>query len=293
MIKDGASLRCADDAAPVRLLQQQVQQGSVLVQQASYRKRSFPRHSHDYFGFALIDRGVEAYYARGENHLVPSGGVVLLNAGDAHTGGNHDDAVWSYRMLILDPDVLADLASESGGGPVFPLFRQAVLDDQPVRRQLDQVMQAVSDGSNLLEERLLCFAANVTRRFGGLAGQDDCIVEVSRDSAGLSRIRDFLVAEPFRHVALSDLSSMSGLSRTYIVTAFRKQFGLPPMAFQLQLRLAGARRAVLAGEAPLSEIALETGFYDQSDLTRHFTRVFGMSPARMRRAYSRSRSASA
>jgi AraC-like DNA-binding protein len=33
---------------------------------------------------------------------------------------------------------------------------------------------------------------------------------------------------------------------------------------------------------PLVEVALHTGFADQSHLTRHFTRVIGVSPGRYR-----------
>ena len=56
-----------------------------------------------------------------------------------------------------------------------------------------------------------------------------------------------------------------------------RRVGLPPHAYQIQLRVARARELVAAG-VPLAEVATMTGFADQSHLTRLFKRVVGIPP---------------
>jgi len=253
--------------------------GDVLLLQARYEDTAFSPHYHDYYGFALVDAGVEAYFARGVNHLVTPAEIVMLNPGDVHTGGMYGNAGWTYRMLILEPPTAGQLAEASLGRSWNPLFRAPVAQDPLVRAALAHVMDAQHLWPELVDERLAAFFELAMHRQGDArpppAGH--------AVSDALTDIRDLLLDEPLQRRSLDELSAFSSLSRTYIVTAFRRRYGLPPMAFQLHHRLSRARRELLRNRRPIAQIALENGFYDQSDLNRHFRRFFGISPARMRR----------
>jgi len=50
-----------------------------------------------------------------------------------------------------------------------------------------------------------------------------------------------------------------------------------------ELRLRHARKALLGSRAPIKQIAVATGFYDQAHLGRCFKRRFGTTPAELRR----------
>jgi AraC-like DNA-binding protein len=56
---------------------------------------------------------------------------------------------------------------------------------------------------------------------------------------------------------------------------FAAAYGLSPHAYQNQLRIAQVRRRLKAG-LPLS--AIETGFFDQSHIIRHFRDSLGVTP---------------
>lgn len=59
--------------------------------------------------------------------------------------------------------------------------------------------------------------------------------------------------------------------------------GLPPYAFAVELRLARARGLLERGIG-VGEVAARLGFYDQSQLNRHFRRSIGVSPSAYARA---------
>lgn len=101
----------------------------------------------------------------------------------------------------------------------------------------------------------------------------------------LAPVRDYLrrrVAEP---VSLPMLVRYSGLSEFHLVRAFRREFGLPPHAYQVSQRLAHAASLLSLG-ARVSSVAFECGFADQSHLSRKFKETYGVTPAAWARSTS-------
>src|SRR4051794_25487253 len=80
---------------------------------------------------------------------------------------------------------------------------------------------------------------------------------------------------------VSEAAQLSGMSREAFSRRFRRLHGVPPQQFQLLAKLNDARRLLRIG-TPVAEVAVETGFSDQSHLGRLFRRVFGITPGRYR-----------
>lgn len=93
----------------------------------------------------------------------------------------------------------------------------------------------------------------------------------------VARTREALHQRFTEDVPLGELARLAGMSKCHLVHLFHKEVGLPPHAYQIQLRVARARVLVAEG-VPLAEVATLTGFSDQSHLTRLFKRVVGVPP---------------
>jgi AraC-like DNA-binding protein len=65
--------------------------------------------------------------------------------------------------------------------------------------------------------------------------------------------------------------------------SFKRNIGMTPHAYQVQLRVDRARR-MLAHGADVADAAAAAGFCDQSHLHRHFTRTVGVTPGVYQRA---------
>jgi transcriptional regulator GlxA family with amidase domain len=78
-------------------------------------------------------------------------------------------------------------------------------------------------------------------------------------------------------ITLAELSRMAGLSLHRFVTVFRAQVGIPPHQFVCRTRI-GQARALLRQGLPPAAVAVDTGFCDQSHLSRHFKRFCGTTP---------------
>jgi AraC-like DNA-binding protein len=93
------------------------------------------------------------------------------------------------------------------------------------------------------------------------------------------RICEYIESHLDEKISLDVLSSMAGLSAYHFARAFRQSLGTPPHGYLLQRRLERVKQMMRDPKLPLSEIALATGFSDQSHLARHFRRLTGISPS--------------
>lgn len=89
-----------------------------------------------------------------------------------------------------------------------------------------------------------------------------------------AHLRDHM-GEP---VTITTLADKIGLAESHFIRAFHREFGLPPHAYHLRLRLAAASE-LLASGLTVSTVAYECGFADQSHLSRNFKAVYGLTPA--------------
>ena len=80
-------------------------------------------------------------------------------------------------------------------------------------------------------------------------------------------------------MTLPDLARCAGLSAFHLCRVFGATVGMPPHAYQTQVRVRRAKSLLRAG-VPIAAAATAAGFYDQAHLTRHFKRIVGLTPGR-------------
>jgi AraC family transcriptional regulator len=94
----------------------------------------------------------------------------------------------------------------------------------------------------------------------------------------------FLDATCDRHIDLSELSSVAGVSQFRLLEAFQHCFQQSPAAYhrglRLQLALAEARRR----RVPIAAVVDEFGFADASSFSHAYRRAFGRAPIRSKSA---------
>ena len=96
-------------------------------------------------------------------------------------------------------------------------------------------------------------------------------------------VREYIGAHIGSRILISDLSHIAQRSEAHFARAFKRTFGETPHTYLTRLRLELASRAMLASDAPLTDIALTCGFTDQAHLCRLFRRWIGRTPAAWRR----------
>jgi len=253
----------------------------------------FAPHVHEEFAVGACTAGREVIRYRGTLHYAGPGSVVVLEPGEAHTGGPADPPGFVYRVMypaagllsegLLSEGLLSEgLLSEgllSEGRGRAPRFREPVIIDPLLAAELRSLHAALGEIDPLeAETRLAWLFGELVRRH---AAPPSCDFEVR----GASRVARLVMAQLADRLgcppALAEIAMEAGLSRYQLVRCFRAEVGMPPYAWLAQHRVARARTLLERGCRPAEAAAL-TGFADQAHLTRWFRRVVGVTPGAYR-----------
>ena len=93
----------------------------------------------------------------------------------------------------------------------------------------------------------------------------------------LARLRDYIVSNIAEPIQVAELAKIAGRSPFHFSRVFSRSVGVSPHRYIVHLRLQRALELARTGEAGLAEIAVRTGFADQSHLWRWVRRVHGVS----------------
>ena len=242
-------------------------------------RHSFPKHTHNQFGIGVIERGAhKSHSGRGMVEAGP-GDAITVNPGEVHDGMPIGDAGRSWRMLYIDPSLVADVLCDMSEGRTAEIeFSHPVVQDIRVARRfrgLFSVLIQEGEKADLqAEERFWALLFSVMNQASDL-GRSDGIPQA------ISIAQSLIDDDPAMPLTLSDLARSCGLSRFQVLRGFARATGLTPHAYLVQRRIQLARR-LIAGGTSLADAALGSGFSDQSHMTRIFVRTYGVSP----RAYA-------
>ena len=98
----------------------------------------------------------------------------------------------------------------------------------------------------------------------------------------LRRVQDHVAADLGQKNTNQALAQVAKLSPSHFARMFKQTEGISPHRYVLQCRIKWARELLAGTDMPLSEIAVVTGFSDQSHYTRWFREIIGVTPGSYR-----------
>lgn len=246
--------------------------GDLELYQARVSRFAFRPHAHEEFFIALTETGLATPVYRGDRHVIGPGDMIVLNPEEAHAGGPPDDRSWTYRALYPSPDLIRQDA------PAVPWFTTDVIRDLQVTALLHRFhrLSRVPGSSSL--DRSACLVTGLALLTSRHAVAASFPRVAGREPRAIRLAREFLNEHAVDDVTLEHLAAHAGLTPFHLCRVFRQATGMTPHGYQIQARVRRARALLLAGQ-PVAQAAVETGFWDQAHLTRHFTRVIGLPPA--------------
>ncbi|MFA6009857.1 MAG: AraC family transcriptional regulator [Desulfobacteraceae bacterium] len=98
----------------------------------------------------------------------------------------------------------------------------------------------------------------------------------------LNRIIDYINDNLDEDISLETIARVVDLSPTYFAALFKKSTGLAPHQYVMTRRLEKAKDLLHHTKKTIADIAIQTGFSDQSHLTRLLRRHTGLTPKEIR-----------
>lgn len=252
---------------------------SCLV--ADFTSHDYAPHSHEAFVVAVTEAGGAEFKSRGLSDEATTSTLLVFNPDEPHSGRMGWSRRWRYRGFYLTAPAIELLKAELGLDATAYFCRNTFHDADLIAAFLG-LHRTLDEGNDPFEEREL-----LLRSFGTLirrhASDQPGLSLPMCDAGKVARVRDIMRARYADELMLEELGTAVGLSPFQLIALFKRATGLTPHAYLTQLRLKAAIRALERG-ATIAAAAVDAGFYDQSALTRHFKRAYGITPLQWVRA---------
>jgi AraC-like DNA-binding protein len=234
----------------------------------------------DNFSVVVVYEGAFDGWYRGGVRTHVAGSLKLKEPGEVHRDLRVHAPI-TLQGAGFAPELVAAAAETMGvrGSPYLrasgfaPAERAArlafAMHDALVREGATEIERATLVAETLSE--IVCASAPPERRA----------------PRAVRRARAFLHDALADKITLDDLAEHAGLDKFHLVRAFRSEVGLPPYEYLTYLRVSRARELLRRG-VRVAEAAQTVGFYDESQLHRHFRRIVGVPPGVYARSFGHS-----
>jgi len=235
----------------------------------------------EHFTVVAVYAGAFDGWYRGRVRTLVAGSLKLKEPGEVHRD-LRVHAPFTLQGAAFAPALVADAAQALGlRGEIHfraPGFAPGERATQLAFAMHDALVR--EDASEL--ERATLVAETLGAVLGGEPGPG------SRAPRAVRRARAFLHEVGAEKVTLDEVAAQAALDKFHLVRAFRHEVGLPPYEYLTYLRVSRARELLQRG-VRVAEVAQLVGFYDESQLHRHFRRIVGVTPGLYARSLGSSR----
>jgi AraC-like DNA-binding protein len=239
--------------------------------------RPVPRHWHEEYQLCFVQSGPSELKYRGRDLPTPPISLFMVHPGEVHANRCYDGFGCDYRTLFVDTELMHHAANQVYGRESgLPFFPTAVIFDIDLIEQYLNLHAALEHPSSSLERQslLLDLLSGLIVRF---AENRPALRSFGIERQAVKRACEYLTEHYAENISLDLLARLANLSPFHFNRVFSEQFGMPPHAFQTQLRVLRAKTLLRQGWT-ISQAASETGFADQSHFTRHFKRLTVITP---------------
>jgi AraC-like DNA-binding protein len=265
----GASLRDYIRTAPSRPGLERIE--------ALFAGHAYDPHRHDTYAIGYTLAGVQSFEYRGARFDSLPGDTIVVHPDERHDGRAGTEAGFRYRMVYVEPSLV--LAALGPGARALPFSSSAVQRDARLIAALRIVLGDLGcEVDDLQANSFLVEIADI------LCGRDPSAAmprPPARATDAIWRAADYLHESADSVVRSADLENITGLDRFTLSRQFRSLLGTSPYRYLTMRRLDRVRWMIRSGSS-LADAALDAGFTDQSHMTRHFKRTYGVSPGAWR-----------
>lgn len=229
--------------------------------------RPYDAHFHLGFSMGVLMEGQTRFYLDDNAHDAARGDIVFIEPGRVHSCNPVGGQPRSYHMLIFDKAWLVStvLAPQGrDGAPVMP-----VLTNPAAYAQAVDLISRIRQGT-ATERMLADFLAAVL-------DMAQAPPVAAQGNAPKPQHALLLRTGGCNRLTVADMAAKAHMRRESFSRQVRKTTGLPPQAYVHCLRIEKARQLLRQGKS-IADVALETGYVDQSHFHRMFTRIVCATP---------------
>lgn len=245
--------------------------------------RPFPEHFHDHYVFGLMEDGSRSLSCDGRDYIITKGDMIIFHPYDNHACTQKGRNLLDYRGLNIPESVMLDLSEDMTGERKLPRFSKHIMSDAQIIRSFRLLHEMIMDQEKdfVKEEKFLTVLSALFEKH-----EPNFYKNIPACREEVEKACRFMEENFSEHISLEEISRYAGLSKSTLLRAFAKEKGITPYRYLETIRIHQAKQMLGEGMAP-AEVAIKTGFSDQSHFTNYFSRLIGVAPGAYRQIFYR------
>jgi len=237
--------------------------------------QKFPNHFHEYYVIGFIESGERHLSCKNKEYNIGSGDLILFNPMDNHTCEQIDDKTLDYRCINIKPEIMQKAVLEVIGKEYLPQFTMPVVFRSEQKSLLQELhIMIMEEQTDFQKEEIFLF---LIKKLIDEYTVPLTLAEPVQINLEIQSICDYLENNFAEHISLNDLSRLSKLNKYSLLRSFTKIKGITPYRYLETIRVNKAKKLLEDGVEPI-EVAMQTGFVDQSHFTNFFKNFIGLTP---------------
>ncbi len=234
--------------------------------------QKFSPHFHEYYVIGFIEAGQRQLICKGKEYIINPGDLLLFNPYDIHSCEQIDHLTLDYRCINVSIDVMREFNQGE-----LPYFAHNVLVDHPLTQTLKQLHSSIVSAEDQLAKEALFqqLLQSLIEQYTDTSVQH--AHAVSHQHPDIQTVCHYLEQHYSQTVTLAELSDLIGYNKYQLIRAFQDEKKITPYNYLETIRINKAKELLEQG-TPLIEVAIQTGFSDQSHFSKFFKKMVGLTP---------------
>lgn len=204
-----------------------------------------------------------------------SDSAVVIPAGMPHTYGTTKRSPWSIYWVHIIGERLDDYLKALDISPSKPLIH--LKHGGELIHHFEELYDLLHHGHST--SVLMALSTSLAHFMGELNFQKTSPVrQASATEANVRKTISFMRQNLSQNLTLDELAEYARLSVPHYTSVFRKQTGMPPIKFFLQLKMRKAAELLSNQDRKVKDVALQLGIEDPYYFSRQFKQIIGISP---------------
>lgn len=244
--------------------------------------QKFPNHFHEYYVIGFVEEGQRRLLCKNKDYTINPQDLVILNPFDSHTCMQINNEALDWRCINIKKEVIQKATEEIYGEKYLPSFSKTVLSDTETLMLLKELHTMIVLGTGNSKTRKEKFYKIIKKLYDEYNGQ--ILEEEVIPAEEIKYLCRYMKNNYRQKLTLDELSKITGQNKFTLLRNFNKVHGLTPYQYLETIRIEKARTYLEEGYTP-AEVALNTGFSDQSHFTRFFKSFIGFTPKQYQKLF--------
>jgi len=233
----------------------------IEIKSATFIDKIFPFHFHENWSLAFIEYGSENISFANESFLLSKNAVLLIPPNSIHKHWGNKNSLWRYKAVYLNDDVIKSVTNALNIDYSFLL----------------NFPYFITYVDNTFEINELYISGILKRLFLDTVHDNaysNCLPPIH---ANFEEILCYLSQHYKESITLESLEKKFKINKFSLQKNFKKKIGLSPSEYLIAARIENAKQ-LFDSSSNITDIAIDSGFYDQSHFTHSFVKYVGVTP---------------